>query len=213
MQQNFKFKAAEIGKFKAGGADEVSALLAKDCRIFGFTDGSFSLIDLIYSILQKTGRADVITATWSAGIKDAHQVKWMLDTKLIRSYQIITDYSYDVRQAKYALTLEGLFGKENIRTTRLHAKFTLISNADWKICLRTSMNLNANKTCESFEIEEGDQLFDFHADFCRSIFADMPIGFCGDKWRANQSLRNFIYGDQPETETDKTDRKWWPVTE
>ena len=213
MQANFKFKQAEIGKFKTGGADEVSALLAKDCRIFGFTDGSFSLIDLIYSILQKTGPANVITATWSAGIKDAHQVKWMLDTNLIRSYKIITDYSYDVRQAKYALSLEQLFGKENIRTTRLHAKFTLIENENWKICIRTSMNLNANKTCESFDIDEGDHLYDFHMDFCRSVIADMPEGFCGDKWRANQSLRNFIYGDQSQSVKTETDKKWWQVTE
>lgn len=213
MQANFKFKPAEIGRFKTGGADEVSALLAKDCRIYGFTDGSFSLIDLIYSILQKIGPADVITATWSAGIKDAHQVKWMLDTNLIRSYQIITDYSYDVRQAKYALSLEALFGKQNIRTTRLHAKFTLIKNETWKICIRTSMNLNANKTCESFEIDEGDQLYDFHMDFCRSVIADMPEGFCGDKWRANQSLRNFIYGNDQNAEKQESDKKWWQVTE
>ena len=209
MHQSFQFKPAEIGRFKSNEADKVSASLQKDCRLYGFTMGEFSLIDLIYSILQKTGPANVITATWSAGIKDAHQIKWMLDSNLISTYRIITDRSYETRQAKYALSLEQLFGRENIRTSNIHAKFTLIWNEDWKITIRTSMNLNANKTCESFEIEEGAGMFDFHMDFCRTIDETMPHGFCGEKWRANESLKRFIYGEkQPETETHK---KWYNV--
>ena len=207
MHATFKFKQAEIGKFKSNEAGRVSASLHKDCRIYGFTMGEFSLIDLIYSILQKTGSANVITATWSAGIKDAHQIKWMLDSDLIQTYRIITDRSFETRQQKYALSLEQLFGRENIRTSNIHAKFTLIWNADWRIVIRTSMNLNANKTCETFEIEEGDGLFDFHMDFCRTIDETMPVGFCGEKWRANESLKRFIYSDdQPE---QKSTKKWY----
>lgn len=207
MKQNFQFKPAEIGKFTSTGAADAARMLCKNCRIYGFTMGDFSLIDLIYHILVKIDGGHVITATWSAGIKDAHQVKWMMDSNLIYSYQIITDRSYETRQAKYALTLEQLFGRDNIRTSNIHAKFTLIQNDNWKICIRTSMNLNANKTCENFEIEEGDSIYDFHADFCRRLFKTMPIGFCGDKAICNESLKKFFYGEQ---KNDKQ-RKWFDV--
>ena len=35
-------------------------------------------------------------------------------------------------------------GRDNIRVAQTHSKFALFQNADWKVCLRTSMNLNMN---------------------------------------------------------------------
>ena len=142
---NFRFKKTEIGVFNHN-ADQVSEMIEPNCRIMGLTQGQFSLIDLIHSILRKIGPSDIICTTWSAGIKDAHQVKWMVDTDLINSFKIITDHSYATRQKIYAASLEDLFGRDNIRTSEIHAKFTLIKNDSWNIVIRTSMNLNANKT-------------------------------------------------------------------
>ena len=166
----------------------------------GLTRGKFSLIDLIHSILKKVGKADVICTTWSAGIKDAHQCAWMLDTGLINSFTLVTDHSYATRQKKYAVAISDLFGDENIRTSEIHAKFVLIKNDDWNICIRTSMNLNANKTCESFEIDDCKEIYDFYYNFVKHTFENTPEGFEPRSWVVNKALN--AYFDKNEIEPD-----------
>lgn len=190
--KTFRYKKADIGIFSES-ANEPMKAFDKGCRIMGLTRGSFSLIDLIHSVLKKTGPADVKCVTWSAGIKDVNQIKWMLDSSLIRSFTIITDHSYQSRQSKYAMTITDLFGAENIRTSHIHAKFTLISNEDYKVAISTSMNLNANKTCENFELNEGDEVFDFYNDFVNHITGSMEDGFQAKYWKVNQSLNEFFH--------------------
>lgn len=177
-----------MGYIASESASQVARKIKKNTRLIGLTRGQFSLIDLIYSILGQIGPADVVVCTWSAGIKDASTVKWMLDTNLIRSFNIITDHSYVTRQKKYALQLTELFGKQNIRTSEIHAKFCLVSNEDYKICIRTSMNLNANKTCESYEIDESNEIFDFYNNFVVETFGQMREGFTADSNSVNRAL-------------------------
>ena len=69
------------------------------------------------------------------------------------------------RQKKYTVTLDDLFGRENIRTSEVHAKFVLIQGGGFYFVIRTSMNLNANRTCESFEIDEDKEIYDFYNSF------------------------------------------------
>lgn len=189
---NFRFKQAELGTFSTKDSDVVVRGLAHGCRIMGLTRGEFSLIDLIHSILKKTGSAHIVCCTWSAGIKDVHQVKWMVDTELVRSFRLVTDHSYKTRQKKYALAIEELFGLENIRTSEIHAKFCLIHNEDWKVCIRTSMNLNANRTCESFELDEDPEVFGFYMRFIEHTFGAMPAGFTSENWRVNVALGQYF---------------------
>jgi hypothetical protein len=169
-------------------ASQVARLIVKNCRIIGLTRGQFSLIDLIYSILQHVGRSNVVCATWSAGIKDANTVKWMVDSELIYSFMLVTDHSYVTRQPKYALQLGELFGKENIRTSELHAKFVLIENENFKITIKTSMNLNANRTCENFEIDDNEDIYKFYQDFVLNTFGEMPRGFVANSKVVNSAI-------------------------
>lgn len=196
VSKNFRFKKSELGVFNSANSDSVVYDLKKGSRIMGLSRGCFSLIDLIHSILKKTGSAHVVCTTWSAGIKDVHQVEWMRESKLMKSFQLITDHSYVTRQNKYAVTIEELFGKENIRTSEVHAKFVLIYNDDWKVVIRTSMNLNANKTCESFEIDADDEVFDFYMSFCEHTFGDMKPGFEESSFVVNKSLDRFFARNQ-----------------
>ena len=189
--QQFRFKQADLGVFNSN-AKEVTDLLIKDCRLMGLTRGKFSLIDLIHEIIKKIGKSDIICCTWSAGIKDANQVKWMLDSDLINSFTLVTDHSYATRQQKYALAIEDLFGKENIRTSEIHAKFVLISNDDWKICIRTSMNLNANKTTETYELDDDKEIYDFYYNFIAHTFENMNGGFEPKSWKVNACVNDFF---------------------
>jgi hypothetical protein len=193
--KSFKFNPADLGKFNTN-SDDVAKLVKPGARVMGLTDGRFSLIDLIRSLLDITGPADVIVTTWSAGIKDANQVAWMQGNHLIKSFTIVTDHSYVNRQKAYAVSLEELFGKENIRTSEVHAKFTLISNDDWKICIRTSMNLNANRTCESFEIDADPEIFDFYHSFVKHVFENQPAGMVSETTQAQKSMQSFFAPQQ-----------------
>jgi hypothetical protein len=194
--KGFRFKIADLGVF-SGNAETAIQDLDKDKRVIGLTRGDFSLIDLIHAILKKIGKSMVICCTWSAGIKDANQVRWMLNSGLIDSFTLVTDHSYVTRQKKYALAIEDLFGKENIRTSEIHAKFVLIQNKDWNICIRTSMNLNANRTCETFEIDENKEVYNFYRKFIDETFKNTPEGFEEKSWVVNQALNKF-FGENKE---------------
>lgn len=182
----------EVSKFtytESSTATDVARDIKKGCRIIGLTRGQFSLVDLIYSTLTHiTGAANVIVVTWSAGIKDVRTVEWMRTTSLIKSLMLITDYSYITRQEKYTIEVEKLFGKENIRTTDIHAKFVLIYNDEWHIAITTSMNLNANKTCEHYEIDEGEGIFNFFEKFVIEVCGAMPNGFTESSVFVNRRL-------------------------
>lgn len=173
----FRFKKAEIGVFQEASADAATAGFAAGCHIIGLTMGQFSLIDMIHSVLKKTGPADLYIATWSAGIKDANQVRWLLDTNLITGVRIMTDHSYVNRQAKYAMAIEDLFGAQNIRTSEMHAKFVVIKNAKFSVTILSSMNLNANRTCETFTLYEDAAITDFYMRFVDHHFDNMRDGF------------------------------------
>ena len=192
----FRFKADQLGKFN-GQANSCFEQFGKDCHIFGMTMGQFSLIDLIHAALKKIGKSRLIVATWSAGIKDVHNVKWMMDTGLITDFKILTDHSYKSRQSKYAASIEDLFGLENIRTSEMHAKFVLIQNESYKIAITSSMNLNANKTCELFEIIEGDGVFNFLMDFVTHHFDNMSPGFTTDSNIVNPIVNSYFFESEP----------------
>lgn len=169
-----------------------------NCRLIGLTRGQFSLIDLIQAILEKTDKADVICCTWSAGIKDAKQMHQLKNDGNINSFKIVTDHSYVSRQKQYAITLEELFGIENIATTEIHAKFTLIKNDNFNIVIRTSMNLNANKTCENYEIDDNKEIYDFYKDFLNGIFENMPKGFTASSNIVNNALNKVFKSETKE---------------
>lgn len=190
--KGFRFKKSELGIFKGENASLALSSFENGCRIMGLTRGEFSLIDLIYAILKKTGPAEVACVTWSAGIKDVHNVKWMVDSHLIEKFTLITDHSYKTRQSKYAASIEELFGIENIRTSEIHAKFILIKNEAYNVTIRTSMNLNANKTCESFEIDEDKSIFDFYDSFVQYIYANQKHGFVKESKTVNETLDGFF---------------------
>ena len=208
MNSSFRFKTAEIGVFNTKFSNDAVGSLKKDCHIMGLTMGKFSLIDLIKSTLDKVGKSSVYIATWSAGIKDVHQVKWMVDSDLIYDFKILTDHSYVNRQKKYAASIEDLFGKENIRTSEMHAKFVLIRNDDYKITIISSMNLNANKTCETFIIYENSEIYDFYNSFVTHNFESMREGFEKSSSVVNRHLKSYFDKNSKVDDNNQGSKHW-----
>ena len=53
--------------------------------------------------------------------------------------------------------------------THSHCKYTLISNNEWKIVIRTSMNLNENKRLENFEVSDDENLYNYLIEISKDI--------------------------------------------
>lgn len=157
-------------------ADQAIVDFDKDTRVTGLTNGKFSLISLIQAALKKTGPANVIISTWSAGFYDSTTIHDLLKSNLIIDIKIILDRSFKTRQVEYSTLIQDLFKNENIRTTNTHSKFVLIYNQDWNVCIRSSMNLNENKRCENFDIDNDLEIFQLFKDFSDELFASSPEG-------------------------------------
>lgn len=199
----YRFKKEQIGIFKENESSQAASLLKKGEVGFGFTDGKFSLIDLLFSCLKITGKAEITLCTWSAGIKDIHQIRYLLDTNYIENIRIITDKSFVGRQANYALALTELFGEENIRISSIHAKFILISNNEWNVCIFSSMNLNANNNIENFVIAEGEELYSFVDAFVEKHFEDGKTGLKVPFKVVQERLRR-VFGELRDNKSE-----WW----
>lgn len=167
---NYSSKKSIARRTGTINAQEAIKGLTKDNRITGLTNGAFSLISLIDATLEITGKADIIISTWSAGVYDVNAIKQLIESGHIGDFKIILDRSFKTRQSQYAVTVEDLFANENIRTTNTHSKFVLIKNDAWNICIRSSINLNENKRCENFDVDNDIDIFNLFNDFCSELF-------------------------------------------
>ena len=147
------------------------------------TFGQFSLMDAVEAVLEKTGPADVAISTWTAGNADLSRSAEHLHNGHIRSLRFIADCSFGQRQPGYLAELVRLFGTAAIRTTRTHAKFVVISNSEWRVAIRTSMNLNENPRLESIEVSDDPELAGFLLRVVDEIWAEEAEGDFATKSR------------------------------
>ena len=86
---------------------------------------------------------------------------------------MIVDGSFIVRQPDYHRRMLELFGSDCVRTIKSHAKFMTITNDEWKIVVRTSMNLNENPRLENLEITEDPAFAEFFMRLTDEIFYEI----------------------------------------
>lgn len=137
-------------------------------EIYGLTKGQFSIINIIEEVLKQTGPADVLISTWTAANAEIKKAEQFLDNGLINKLNFIVDRSFPTRQKSYYDLLVSRFG-DIVSLTNSHAKFIMIGNKDWKITIRTSMNLNENKRLENFEISDDSKLYEYLGEMASDI--------------------------------------------
>lgn len=142
----------------------------KGMEIYGLTKGQYSIINIIETILNQTGKADVIISTWTAANAEIKKAEAFLKNGNINKLHFIVDRSFPTRQPKYYKQLIDTFG-DIVSLTNSHAKFVIIKNNDWNIVIRTSMNLNENKRLENFEISDDKTLVDYLLLICEDIIS------------------------------------------
>ena len=172
----------------AASAVVVAQRLRPGGRLSGMTKGQFSLLDLMRALLAVTGPADVVISTWSSGIRDTEIAGWLLESGQIRSMQWLVDRSFASRQPEYAAAMDRRFGAGSIATAEVHAKILLLSAGDWRVVVRSSMNLNRNPRFEQFDIDDDAALYDHYFGALREICQLAGAGF-GDKAAAMRVLQ------------------------
>jgi len=168
--------ARDIRANQSSNADGAIGELTPGCEIFILTYGQFSLIDAVAALLRKTGPADVILSTWTAGNADLTTCASLLDGAGITSFRMMVDRSFLTRQPGYCRRMVELFGLDCLRTWRAHAKFAVIRNERWTLAIRTSMNLNTNPRLENIEISDDPALCDFLCSVADDLFSEQSPG-------------------------------------
>lgn len=177
-------------------------------KVCGLTNGAFSLLSLIEAVLHITGPADVTISTWSAGIYDAGALNSLMASGTVRDVRLILDRSFKTRQAGYSLYIQDVFKEENIRTTNTHAKFVLIKNDTYNVCIRSSMNLNENKRCENFDIDDDLDIYDLFNNFADDLFKSMPKGIIENRTKVDPVFDG-LFG----LEYQRTQKSYYQVLE
>lgn len=167
-------KATRARFSKAGVAAQSIAGFDHGMDILGLTYGQFSLIDLIQATLDITGPADVTIATWSSGFYDLEAAKNFQEDGRIRSIRFVMDSGRQKKGQAGVTDIADLFGEDSIITVRTHAKFVLIRNEDWDVCITSSMNLNKNIRTEQFEMTDDADRCELFADFVDAAFREVP---------------------------------------
>lgn len=168
---------------KVTNARDALADFGRGLETYCLTFGQFSLMDALEAVLEKTGPADVAISTWTAGNADLSRSAEQLRCGNIRSLRFVADCSFGQRQPGYLAELVRLFGEGAIRTTRTHAKFAVITNDEWSVAVRTSMNLNENPRLENIEVSDDPVLAGFLLQVVDEIFAEELAGDFSTKSR------------------------------
>lgn len=161
---------------KITNARDALSDFGRGLETYCLTFGQFSLMDAVEAILEKTGPANVAISTWTAGNADISRSAAHLHDGNIRSMRFVADCSFGQRQPGYLAELVRLFGSDAIRTTRTHAKFVVITNDEWAVAVRTSMNLNENPRLECIEVSDDPALAGFLLRVVDEIFAEEEPG-------------------------------------
>lgn len=164
------------------------------CEIFGVSKGQFSLVEIIEHILLEVGPSDLVVSTWTTGGADIEHFGFLMEEELILEARFLIDSSFPERQPEYCRMLIDRFGPHAITCTANHAKFVTITNPDWQISLRTSMNLNKNRRLETYEISDDPNMVRFLLDLAEAAFKD---GFTVEQTlvnsdRAYKSVNNIM---------------------
>ncbi len=180
--------------------------ITRGMEVFGLSKGQFSLIDLIEHVLSGTGPADVVISTWTAANADLDFALAFLGDGRVRSLRFVVDFSFPSRQPAYCAALRERFGDDAVRLTKTHAKFVTVTNEEWAVVIRSSMNLNENRRLESWEISDDAAMAAFALELVAELFESHAPGAQFAKGPAQNEKEFELLGEQSYFGDGATDR-------
>ena len=160
---------------------EALGSMPKGGHLFLLSKGAVGAGDVITWALDQTGDADVLVSTWTISPDEIAGLKRLVDSGRIRTFRLLTDFSFGRRHPAYAALLRATFGPEAIAVTVCHAKVATVINAEWALVIRSSANLNRNSRTEYHEVSDDRGLATFINDTLGAWFPpaadqwDLPV--------------------------------------
>ena len=200
MQQGFSAIGRDVtpktGNFlmknETAGEALAAAGFGRGREVFGFNQGTFSLIDLIDAVLDYTGPAKCTIATWPAAKSDMESVAHWAEANRLTGARWMVDRSFLNRQPGLCGQLRSVFGDNCIRVARCHAKFVTLSNDEWTITLLTSMNLNKNARIENYFLSDCPILHAEYSALIDRVFDCQDDGAGFEEYKAVTDVSNAL---------------------
>jgi len=120
-----------------------------------YSEGLWSMHELLYYLLTVTGKADVWLSSFSLSEIAIRSFVNAKEDNLIKSLSCLFDIS--ARSNKRDLLFFANNVIDRIALTKNHSKIIVIKNNEWNIVVVASANLNTNNKLEAGAIFEGKQ--------------------------------------------------------
>jgi hypothetical protein len=139
-----------------------------------WSDGDFSMHELLERLLQITGPATVRVSSFSVTEVAVRTFLRLQDEGLMKSLTCLFDLT--VKQHRIGLLFFAKNVVAEIRLTKNHAKMIFIENDEWKVVLIGSANFNVNDKKEAAIISTIDCIYQKLSNVYDMWFKDsMPV--------------------------------------
>lgn len=148
---------------KAQTLEEVMPKLTRDTVTLYASGGMWSMHDLLFWILERTGPAKVYAATWSITEEPAKQLARRLHEGMIQELHFLFDVRVKIRNPKVFA-----FAKHQAATCKLsvcHAKVTVVQNDAWSVTVVSSANFTNNPRIEAGVLLTNVKAAEFEKDW------------------------------------------------
>ena len=165
--------------------EDYAAAVDGETEVFGFTSGDFSIIDVVRAVVKRMSGPSLVLSTWTAAGADMQHVYDWLASGGVSGARWIVDRSFQNRQPELCQALRDKFGDAAIRVQRVHCKFVMVADAERRVLIQTSANLNRNMRIENVSVSPCPVLFDAYSGLVADIFGtQLP----GDGFDASENV-------------------------
>lgn len=148
----------------------LAKVLKERQSIYFMTDGAWSNIDLIESLLSISGPAEIYFCTWSISIDAIRKFTEWQTSGLIKSLHVIMDQG--IRNRKPEIHQQASVAFKNLRLIKCHAKVAVITNDKYSFVVMGSANLTNNPRKEAGLIVRSEEIATANIQWMRKEFAD-----------------------------------------
>ena len=144
--------------------------LPVDGRVYFFTDGTWSLFELIDYILDHIPPSHVTLSSFSMSEDSIRHLLYLKESGRILSLQGLFDPS--ARKTKTPLLYFAKEVFDSIGLLQNHAKIILFENGKRNLCVLGSANLGRNRRLEAGVIEADPKVFTFFLDHLKQAIVN-----------------------------------------
>lgn len=131
---------------------------------------TFSMIELLETVIKRFGKSEVDIMTWSINEYAARSMVEMINTGEITNMRLVADWRIRVRKPEPMQIIEN--SNIDLTLTNCHAKTTVIRNDNVNLTIISSANYTHNPRIESGTIFTQKEVADFYKNSINEAIED-----------------------------------------